>query len=243
LEDNEADLEKGLPEHHTRAPLAFHFGTIFKELSQVHLESHPDHKAFTDDLRLPDMKNLKTDEERYAFVLDVIYTLEHHSDYLIKSFEEILKLIDDERFRISENHHQFGTAFTALYENVAMKTDVEAALQALAGKVSLLKATAKIHKKVDTMLDAVEGPDSPVGVLGVIAKQIEPAKALIRDRHTANRESLAGVQEELQRLLGESVSAGKMSWLDWIMIGELCVVALFVLTQMMGRTTHRPSLV
>lgn len=235
-------IEIGLPEHHTRPALAFHFSNIFTDLKNVHQATHPDHQAFKDDLRLPDMKNIKTDEERYAFILDAIYTLEHHSDFMIKAFEGILTLTDDERFRMTDNHHQFATAFQSLHENVATKQEVEFALAALAGKVSLLKATRKIHAVVESLLDAVEGPDSPVGILGVIGKQIEPAKAAIRDAHASNRRSLVAAQNELQELLS---AFGKSSWslVDYAMLVELALLALFVLFQLFGsKSRERPTL-
>lgn len=138
-EPTDEELEKGLPEHHTRPPLAFQFTSIFKDLDGITKKDHPDHETFSADLRLGDISKLKDDGDRYGFLLDSIYNLEEHTDLMIKAFESILSSVDNERFRVQENHHQFAEAFNALYEQVATKKDAEESLQALAGKRSLLK--------------------------------------------------------------------------------------------------------
>lgn len=43
--------DKSIPEHHTRAPLAFHFNSVFKELNNVHQEDHPSHQDWAQDLK------------------------------------------------------------------------------------------------------------------------------------------------------------------------------------------------
>lgn len=138
-EPSDEELEKGLPEHHTRPPLAFHFSSIFQDLAGIHKKDHPDHESFSADLRLGDVSKLKDDKDRFVFLLESIFNLEEHTDLMIKAIESILSSVDNERFRVQENHHQFAEAFNALYEQVATKKDAEEALQALAGKRSLLK--------------------------------------------------------------------------------------------------------
>jgi hypothetical protein len=230
-EPTEEELEKGLPEHHTQPPLAFQFSSVFTDLQGIHVKDHPDHAAFSADLRLPEAANLKTDEERYAFLLESLFALEEHTDMMVKAFENILSSVDNERYRVQDNHHQFAEAFNALYEQVATKKDVEEALQALSGKVSLLKASRKIHKQVDNALEAVEGEDSPLGKLGAIAKEMEPSGRDLHERYVRNRHSLASVQGELAALTAAARRSGRWGTLDFVMLAELAVFLLFVLYQ------------
>ncbi len=230
-EPTDEELEKGLPEHHTKPPLAFHFSSIFNDLQNIHDKSHPDHEAFSADLRLPEAAGLKTDEERFAFVVESLYALEEHTDMMVKAFESILTSVDNERFRVQDNHHQFAEAFNALYDQVATKKDVEESLQALAGKVSLLKASRKIHKLVDSALESVEGSDSPLGKLAAIAKQMEPSGKDLQDRFARNRAALASAQNELAQLTSAARKSGRWGTLDYVMLAELAVFAVFVVFQ------------
>lgn len=229
LEDDDDEETKGLPEHHTRPPLAFHFGTIFKDLKDIHKKEHPDNEAFATDLRLPEIQNLTSDDERFPYILDSMFVIEEHTDLMIKAFESILTLIDNERYQVQQNHHQFAEAFKALYEQVATKKDVEEALQVLAGKKSLLKASRKIHKLVDTALDAVDGKDSPVGKLGEVGKQMAPVGRSLSDHQAKNRQALNRAQIELAALMKAARDGTKMTFLDWVMIAELVVFLIFVL--------------
>ncbi len=230
-EPTEEELEKGLPEHHTQPPLAFQFSNVFSDLKGIHAKDHPDHEAFSADLRLPEAANLKTDEERYAFLVESLYALEEHTDMMVKAFENILSSVDNERYRVQDNHHQFAEAFNALYDQVATKKDVEEALQALSGKVSLLKASRKIHKLVDNALEGVEGEDSPLGKLGAIAKEMEPSGKDLPERFVRNRHSLASVQSELAGLTSAARRSGRWGTLDYVMLVELLAFFLFVLYQ------------
>ena len=230
-EPSDDEVEKGLPEHQTRPPLAFHFSNIFQDLKDIGQPSHPDHEAFKEDLQLMKIDGLKTDEERFAFLLDGVFAMEEHTDLMIRAFEQILQLVDNERFRVQQTHHQFAEAFNTLYENVGSKKDVEDALHALAGKRSLLKASHKIHKLVDSALDSVEGSESPMGRLGLIGKEMDPVGSELEGRHSKNRASLTRAQESLSQLMTSARSAGRMSFLDWVMLVEIIAFCLFAATQ------------
>jgi hypothetical protein len=229
---SDEEMEKGLPEHHTKAPLAFHFQNIFEDLKGIHKPDHPDYAAFKEDLRLGEAQKLKTDEERFGFGLDSIFTMEEHTDLMIKAFERVLGQIDNERYRVQKTHHQFAEAFNVLYEQVATKKDVEEALQSLSGKRSLLKASRKIHKLIDHALDSVEGSESPLGKLGVIAKEMDPHGKEMSDRHARNRLSLSRAQNELSGLMKLARESGKMTSLDWIIMAEILLFVVFVAFQL-----------
>ena len=234
-EPSDEDLEKGLPEHATHAPLAFHFSSVFKDLADIGSPSHPDHVAFKEDLQLMKIDGLKTDQDRFGFLLDGVFAMEEHTDLMIRAFEQILQLIDNERFRVQSTHHQFAEAFNQLYENVASKKEVEDALHTLAGKRSLLKASRRIHKLVDSALDSVEGVDSPVGRLGAIARDMDPASSELYRRHTRNRDSLIRTQESLEVMRESARSSGGWSFIDWIMLAEILLFALFAASQVLRK--------
>jgi hypothetical protein len=174
---------------------------------------------------------LKTDEERFGFLLDSLFSLEDHTDLMVKAFESILKSVDDERFRVQENHHQFAEAFNALYEQVATKKDAEESLQALAGKRSLLKASRKIHRLIDSSLESVEGADSPIGRIAGLAKQMDPTSQEVAQRFERNRVALAFVQRELSNLSTAAQKTTRWNTLDIFMVVEIALFAVFVLYQ------------